>query len=123
MAGLATILDGVPGLDAEAGLRTVGGRLESLVRLLRRYEELHARDGEKFREALARPDPGAGHDLAHSLKGAAGFLGLVEIQAQAGALEAAFRDSSARELLPGLVDRFDQANAAACEGIRRMGPA
>lgn len=122
MADHTASLEGIPGLDAEAGLRTVGGRLESLLRLLRRYEVLHGGDGARFRDALDRADLEAGHVLAHTLKGAAGFLGLVEIQARAAALEAAFRDPEARELLPGLVDHFDEANARACEGIRHLGP-
>ncbi|HEY3400022.1 MAG TPA: Hpt domain-containing protein [Geothrix sp.] len=111
-------LEGIPGLDADAGLNTVGGRVESLVRLLRRYEELHAKDSQVFRDGIAKGDSEGTCRLAHSLKSAAGFLGLVSIQALAAQLEAALREGAPPEQIEGLLVAFERENDLICASIR-----
>jgi HPt (histidine-containing phosphotransfer) domain-containing protein len=113
-----TALTRIPGLALEVGLRTVGGREESLVRLVRRYEELHAGDGQTLKSAISGGQPGAALSLAHSVKGAAGFLGLVQIQAVAAELEAALREGSTGAPLEALLDRFEAENLGTCGAIR-----
>lgn len=110
--------DGIPGLNVEVGLNTVGGRVESLVRLLRRYEELHAKDSQVFRDGIAKGDSEGTCRLAHSLKSAAGFLGLVSIQALAAQLEAALREGTAPEQIEGLLVAFERENDLICASIR-----
>lgn len=117
MEGWQAALDRIPGLDPAAGLRTVAGREESLVRLLRRFEALHARDGARVAACLAEGRPGEAQALAHTLRGAAGFLGLVEIQASAADLEGALRDGTDGDPGP-LGGRLDRALAGACAAIR-----
>lgn len=113
-----TALARVPGLALEVGLRTVGGREESLIRLVRRYEELHAEDGQKLKSDLSGGRPADALSLAHAVKGAAGFLGLVQIQAVAAELEAALREGATGAPLEAILVRFDQENSLACEAIR-----
>jgi two-component system sensor histidine kinase/response regulator len=118
-----TILDPIPGLDIDAGLRTVGGRMDSLVRLLRKYGELHAEDGRLFREGIASGEIEAAQRLAHSLKGAAGFLGLVLIQRLSGSLETALREGTSRDQVERLLEAFERENASVCAAIQALPPA
>ncbi len=113
-----TALTRIPGLALEVGLQTVGGREESLFRLVRRYEELHAEDGQTLKNAVSGGRPGDALSLAHSVKGAAGFLGLVQIQAVAAELEAALREGAIGAPLEAILARFDQENSLACGAIR-----
>jgi two-component system sensor histidine kinase/response regulator len=118
-----TILDPIPGLDVETGLKTVGGRMESLTRLLRKYGELHADDSRILREGIAGGELEAARRLAHSLKGAAGFLGLLPIQALSGELEAALREGAPRDQVERLLEAFECENAAVCAAIQALPPA
>ena len=118
-----TILDPIPGLDIEAGLKTVGGRMESLTRLLRKYAELHGGDGRILREEVAGGGIETARRLAHSLKGAAGFLGLLPIQALSGELEAALREGAPRDQVERLLEAFERENASVCAAIQALPPA
>lgn len=107
-------LEAVPGLDLIRGLQTTAGRIDSLARLLGKYAERHAGSGRLLQETWAAGDLVSAHRLAHSIKGAAGFLGLVELQDRAAGLEAAFREPGTAEDLPERLADFIQANEAAC---------
>jgi two-component system, sensor histidine kinase and response regulator len=73
-------LDQIPGLDAAAGLRYLGDRVASYVRLLRRFADEHGDDVAKLRTSIAAGDTGVARSLAHALKGVAGTLGAVRLQ-------------------------------------------
>lgn len=118
-----TILDSIPGLDVEAGLRTVGGLVDNLTRLLGRYGELHGEDARLLREEVAGGEIETALRLAHSLKGTAGFLGLVAIQQLSGKLEAALREGAPPDQIEGLLETFERENAATCAAIRALLPA
>ncbi|WP_291270699.1 Hpt domain-containing protein [Geothrix sp.] len=117
---LRRLLENIPGLEVEVGLMTVGGRVESLARLIRKYEQLHGGDIQVLREGLAVGEPEATRRLAHSLKGAAGFLGLTSIQALAGALEAALRPEGPSGEIEGLLAAFEGENDRVCAAIRAL---
>ena len=83
----------LPGIDTAAGLQAVRGREASYLRLLRSFTEQHGNDLQLIEQALAdnlRPDAVR---LAHSLKGAAGTLGLTGIQHAAFAVEQNLRQN------------------------------
>jgi PAS domain S-box-containing protein len=82
-------LAGIPGIDVERGLLGLRGRVSSYVRLLRKCAANHAGDIAALRQCLDRGDCGEARRLAHSLKGAAGVLGAMRVQALAAELEAA----------------------------------
>lgn len=114
------IFEGVPGLDVEAGLRTVGGRTGSLLRLLRKYESLHAEDSRVFRSWMAGGELGQVRTLAHTLKGSSGFLGLVEIQKTCGAIEATLAEGGSLAQVESLLAVFECQNALVCAGIQSL---
>lgn len=112
--------DGVPGLDAEAGLRTVGGRPGSLLRLLRKYESLHTEDSRVFQSWMATGELGLVRTLAHTLKGSTGFLGLAEIQRICGEIEATLAGDGDLAKVESLLAAFEQQNRLVCAGIRNL---
>jgi CheY-like chemotaxis protein len=83
--------DAIPGLDAQAGLRNLGGNADAYQRLLRRFAENYRENIAPLETALAAGDAPAAQRLAHSLKGAAGALGAHEVQTLAAAVEAGLR--------------------------------
>jgi two-component system, sensor histidine kinase and response regulator len=84
-------LTAIPGLDPEAGLRTVRGKLPSYLRLLRQFASSHEGDAVAIRDCLATGENVEAQRLAHSLKGAAGALGATVVQRLAAELELAIR--------------------------------
>jgi CheY-like chemotaxis protein/HPt (histidine-containing phosphotransfer) domain-containing protein len=84
-AGLAA----VAGLDAAAGLKCVRGKWRSYEGLLHLFMDSHQNDMAKLREIHAAGDNAAARNIVHSLKGAAGAVGVVGVQALAAELEAA----------------------------------
>jgi HPt (histidine-containing phosphotransfer) domain-containing protein len=112
--------EGVPGLDVAAGLRTVGGRPGSLLRLLRKYENLHTEDSRVFRSWMAGGELGQVRTLAHTLKGSSGFLGLVEIQRICGEIEATLAADGNLARVESLLAAFEHQNRLVCAGIRNL---
>jgi CheY-like chemotaxis protein/HPt (histidine-containing phosphotransfer) domain-containing protein len=82
----------VPGLDVAKGMESVRGRPGSYRRLLRLFVDTHAGDVAALRSRLDAGDDREAHRLAHSLKGAAGSLGVSEVETAARELEIAIRD-------------------------------
>jgi len=78
-----------PGIDTRQGIRNVGGRSEVYVRLLATFAERHQEDMDHLRKQLAVGDRESARRTAHSLKGAAGSLGLVTLHAASASLEQA----------------------------------
>jgi PAS domain S-box-containing protein len=81
------VLRGVDGLDLDAGLRQLRGDAETYSRLLLQFVSSHGDDARRLAQMLADGAPEAARHWAHNLKGAAGNLGLVAVQAQAQRLE------------------------------------
>ena len=113
-AELLKALSTLPGIDTRAGLLAVRGRPASYLRLLRSFVVQHGNDVEAIRIALASSpasspasistdsSANAAERLVHSLKGAAGTLGLSGIHKAAVALNDALRQPGARAELPAL---------------------
>ena len=79
---------GVRGLLDAEGLARCAGNMALYRRLLLRFVAESTSTLEAMRGALADADAGALRHVAHSLKGEAGQLGMVPVQAAAAALEA-----------------------------------
>jgi two-component system sensor histidine kinase/response regulator len=92
-AGVASEVDisslAISGLDVADGLKRVRGRMAIYQRLLLMYIDGHQQDMDKLREKLAAGEQEDARRVAHTLKGAAGSLGAVAVQALAAKLEAA----------------------------------
>lgn len=89
------------------GLCNMRGDVAAYLRLLRQFDTTHRDDMRKLGEDLADGRGDEARDLAHTLKGAAGTLGLTRLQAAAGALEKNLRSLSAKggdKQIPHLIE-------------------
>ncbi len=108
----ASALPGSPALDMARGLDMVGGKPEL-------YRELLAQFGQEFSDAPARLEaafsagrPGEARQLAHSLRGVAGNLGVHQVERMAKDMEqalAAGDTALARSVQPRLAAALRQA--------------
>ncbi len=80
-------LMGLDGVDAEAGLRQMRGDCSGYLRLLLQFDSRHGADIGSIRTHLIAGEYVAARSLSHSIKGAAGNLGLYCLQQASKALE------------------------------------
>jgi len=117
-------LAGLPGFDLAGALKRLGGNRTLLVKLLREFREDFGGSVQAIGEALGRGEPELARRLSHTLKGVAGNLSAVRVQAAAFALEDALaRGAAADHLLEELglalgplvsgIDRLPARGAAA----------
>ncbi|MCP5267935.1 MAG: response regulator [Zoogloeaceae bacterium] len=92
----------VPGLDAEAGLARVRGKLENYQRYLRLFIEHHGPDIARLEVELAARNLETVAALAHSLKGSAGMIGANALAEMAGMLNDHIRAGDARPEIDAL---------------------
>ncbi|NTV96005.1 MAG: PAS domain S-box protein, partial [Thiobacillus sp.] len=108
---LQGILERLPGLDPQAGLKRLRGNIDKYVELLSRFAESHAGDMAILLERQATGDLEGARLIAHTLKGAAGTLGLTEVRDLATELDLAFRNDAGRDTVEPLAQRIDDAQA------------
>ncbi|MBL8337337.1 MAG: PAS domain S-box protein [Rhodoferax sp.] len=96
-SGLAPLdaLRRIPGVDVDQGLRYINGRADRYLRILGRFAESHGDDVPRLEALLARGDRVAAERLMHSLKGAAGTLGLTALADCAARLDVLLKDAQA----------------------------
>ncbi len=87
----------VPGLNVEEGLRRMLGNQRLYLSMLRKFAAGNKNVCDQIQEALSAADWNTAGRLAHTVKGVGGSLGAVEVQSQAGILEALLRRTAARE--------------------------
>uniref|UniRef100_UPI00117F9B41 response regulator n=1 Tax=Pelomonas sp. KK5 TaxID=1855730 RepID=UPI00117F9B41 len=83
------VIPPLPGIDTARGLARTLGKVELYRRLLGKFHAGQQGFAERFAEARRDADPQAAQRLAHTLKGTAGNIGALEVEAAAGRLEAA----------------------------------
>ena len=103
------------GLDTAAGLARTGGKTALYLRLLRQFHERQADAGARIAAALADEDRAGAERIAHTVRGVAGNLGLVQVQQQAQALEAVIGVDAPHA---AALAAFETALAAAVAGLR-----
>jgi two-component system, sensor histidine kinase and response regulator len=120
----------LPGLNREAGLSVMGNNETLNLRLLRKFAASFSAFEEDFRKEFDGGDREKALRIAHSLKGAAGNIGALEVMGTAGELEAACRekgsDGSIEELLKGVAESLApllEGIAAGLEMQERENPA
>ncbi len=79
-------------LDLDAALRRASGNMALLIKMMQRFQADAPNFSRNFEDMRAGGDIEGAVRTAHSLKGIAGTIGLLELQAVAGRLEAAVRD-------------------------------
>ena len=109
-------LEDIAGIDLETALPRVGGNRKLFTKLLRKFRESSGRAVEEIRAAVIDGDTGEAQRIAHSVKGAAGNLSVIEIQGTAALIEGAFKDGDVRGALKGLPD-LDRAIGKFAEDV------
>ncbi len=106
-----------PGFDSRRCLASLGGHPEKCAKLLARFVEVHHQDAFHIARLLETAAVPEAHRMAHTLKGVAATLGLVDVQRQATALEQALkplRDGAVPPpLTPALLHDLETALAEA----------
>ena len=92
----------IAGLDTAAGLRRVLGKLPAYHKMLRTFERDQSAMAPRLRAALAAGDRAALKAELHTLRGVAGNIGALQLQALAAQLEQALPADSAAALEPRL---------------------
>ncbi len=113
----------LPGVDVASGLRRVLGKPELYQRLLVKFAASQKDFTAQLRLALNQGEGEAAERLAHSLKGLAGNLGAVDLQAQAALLETALKDAFASDELQPLISDVSESLDVLLQAIAAQWPA
>jgi CheY-like chemotaxis protein len=116
------LLEAVPGFDLEAGLQVVRGRFPSYLNLLRKFLALHEGTMGTFRRLRADGQPVEALRLAHSLIGAAGFLGASRVSEAARNLEKAIHDQLLEAEILEKAAALEKELTVFCAAIRSLPP-
>lgn len=118
--GLPAGMEGIEGFSPETGLHNTGSRAPRFLRFLRKYLKGHRDDMAACRSQLAEGNTREARRIAHSLKGAAGTLGITGVQGAAMALEKAIREGAEADAVESLAAEVEAAQrrlAAALEPL------
>lgn len=113
-------LQAIAGLDLEAGLRVTRGRAERYVDFLKLFVDHHAQDITTINNHLRQGDWVAAERVAHSLKGAAGTIGLFSIQALATDLNVALRERLPVTAIPSFLSVLEGELEALLTSFKRI---
>ena len=90
---MADLPPSLPGIDVASGLPRVAGNKNLYIKLLRHVAADAPATKEKLAAAFANKDATALREIAHSLKGSAGNLSIVDVAAAAERVESAAREA------------------------------
>lgn len=112
----------LPGLDAPQALHRLGGKQALYLRLLQRFVQDHGEDAERLAASFRAADRPKLQAQAHALKGVAGTLGLVRIQAAAQALDQVLRQDLPLPDCRSLLEELQACLAELLSGLRSPVP-
>lgn len=107
------------GIDVQAGLRVVAGREKRYLELLGKYLEHHRDLATEIATSWQAGDASAARKLAHTLKGAAGTLGLQTAHLAASMLEQALR-SEGKQAVPALIAELERTHREQCAAVEQF---
>ena len=112
----------VAGIDIEAGLKAAAGKPDLLKRLWQRFVDSESDFEARYRAAVDGGDEETATRYAHTLKGVAGSIGALELQAAAAALNAAHSGENFAMVLEQLEPLIENLRSAVGQGSS-AGPA
>jgi len=122
-AALRLRLETIEGLDLEAGLKLLRGKLKNYRHILKLFVDGHSEDLRQLTDLIGQHDLAGAQQVAHALKGAAGTIGAMSVYRLAVALDAALKQEDGpaaeaalaplAECLPRLITSLQAALAAA----------
>ncbi|MBV8674584.1 MAG: response regulator, partial [Acidobacteriaceae bacterium] len=119
-----SVVPEIDGVDTASGLRRVADNKQLYRSLLGQFAEKQADAGARMLNALQRGDIKLAEQIAHTVKGVSGNLGITKIQFSAARVERAFREKDTG--LPTILAEFDwllrQQVQAITDALRRTEP-
>jgi PAS domain S-box-containing protein len=103
--GAAAQFAALAGIDAQAGLASVGGGAPMYRKMLRKFRKEQPEFSRAFKAARVAGDSTGACRIAHTLRGTAGMIGALNVQAAATALEQACRSAAPETQLDALQER------------------
>ncbi|WP_421569681.1 response regulator [Stenotrophomonas sp. PD6] len=110
-------LEGLPGIDAQAGLAGTMGNLSLYRRLLGSFSRGNLDFASAFRRSWPA-DPPLGMRMAHTLKGTAGTIGADAVRRAAAELERACADAEAHADMEPLIAAVEHELRVVLEGLQ-----
>ena len=121
---LRALLAGIGGLDSEFGLRNLNNDVLRYRRLLVQFDENYRASAGELHRLVDTGESGAARELVHTLKGAAGTLGLRSIMAGAAALERHLKgvvnSGNAAAGSSGMIDELQHELVSLHESLARI---
>jgi two-component system, sensor histidine kinase and response regulator len=111
------LLDKIEGLNPDYGLRVMQGNFDRYLSLLRQFVERHGSDADKMNAAFSSGDLRLLQQLAHSLKGVAGTLGIKTVQQAATELDKNVKLGENKEMLKLNIEKTETALRSFLEQI------
>lgn len=104
------LIQDLPGVNIQMGLKRVNGDVELLLRLLDRFATEHAQDIDKLRSELKKQCYSESSRILHTLKGLTGSIGI----------ESLYNAIDSTEMIPSdeKLDELDQLLATVVNGIK-----
>ena len=101
----AAVVPEIEGVDTMSGLRRVADNRQLYRSLLGQFAEKQGEAGARMITAVEKGDPKLAQQIAHTVKGVAGNLGITKVQFAAANIERAFREQEGA--VPSLLEDFD----------------
>ena len=108
----------VPGIDIKAGMGVMRGKPEKYLSLLKIFLAHHGASPTLLRATIASGDNPTALRQAHSLKGAAGSLGLNSLRSAAATLEAALRENGPTNQIEPLLATLTEVHGQLCKTLQ-----
>ncbi|MCB1773567.1 MAG: PAS domain S-box protein [Gammaproteobacteria bacterium] len=105
-SAVARVLSETPGIDFDAGLKRLRGKIDKYTAMLVLFAESRRNAANEIRAALADGDRDTAIATAHTVKGTAANLSLVDISEAAAKLNDALRDGATPEASNLLIDEL-----------------
>jgi PAS domain S-box-containing protein len=118
----ANALPAVPGVDTQAGLAAVMGKVGLYTRLLTMFRDKGLAFNDEFLAARKGQDGAAAERAAHSLKGMAGTIRAQGVQIAAARLESACRENASAEATERLLGQLMLELAPVIAGLQTLPP-
>jgi len=104
-------LANIEGLDSNKGLRNMLNDEVAYLQLLKQFDHAHCEDMNKLHSFFTNNEIESARGIAHTLKGAAGTLGIVGLQQAATTLDQNLREQGYGQVLQNIDDiRKEQQN-------------
>jgi signal transduction histidine kinase/DNA-binding response OmpR family regulator len=104
VADLPADLQALRVLDAQEGVKRIGGKADSYRKQLRRFREHYADAADELRRCAALADPRQAKEYCHALKGVAGNIGAQRLYECLVALDTGLKEN--RRLETAMLDEF-----------------